>query len=59
MMLDWLGETMSSPELAEAGETFRNAVRGAFADGNLRPYEVGGSAGLRAVSNRVLEILKS
>ena len=58
MMLDWLGETMNSPELTGAGETFRNAVRAAFADGNLLPCEVGGSAGLREVSDRVLEILK-
>ena len=59
MMLDWLGETTNSPELTGAGETFRNAVRAAFSDGNLIPYEVGGSAGLREVSNRVLDILKS
>jgi hypothetical protein len=50
---------MNSPELAGAGETFRNAVRAAFADGNLLPYEVGGTAGLREVSNRVLGILKN
>ena len=41
------------------GEIMRNAVRAAFAGGDLRPFEVGGSAGLREVSNRVLDILKS
>jgi len=59
MMLEWLGETMQSTELASAAETFRDAVRAVFADGNLVPHEAGGTAGLRQVSDRVLDILKA
>jgi 3-isopropylmalate dehydrogenase len=59
MMLDWLGETTGDEALAQAGEELRQAVRSAFADGGLVPFEVGGNAGLKEVSNRVLQALKA
>jgi 3-isopropylmalate dehydrogenase len=59
MMLDWLGETTGDEALAQAGEELRQAVRSAFADGGLIPFEVGGNAGLKEVSNRVLQALKA
>jgi 3-isopropylmalate dehydrogenase len=58
MMLDWLGETMGDDAFADAGERLRQAVRAAFADGTLVPCEVGGSAGLKQVTDRVLDALK-
>jgi 3-isopropylmalate dehydrogenase len=59
MMLDWLGETHNDDALAEAGERLRQAVRAAFADGELVPCEVGGTAGLKQVTDRVLDALKA
>ncbi len=54
MMLDWLGETTSSQDFTDAGERLRQAVRSAFAGGDLVPYEAGGTAGLQEVAERVI-----
>ncbi len=59
MMLDWLGERHNSDKLVEAGDVLDQAVRTAFADGELVPYEMGGAAGLREISGRVKDALKA
>ena len=59
MMLDWLGESTGDEAFSEAGETFRLAVRSAFADGALVPCEVGGKAGLKQIAGKVLEAIQA
>ena len=58
-MLDWLGERHGSEKLVEAGEMLEQAVRTAFAGGDLVPYEMGGSAGLGDIAGRVKEALNA
>ena len=57
MMLDWLGERRSCPACARAARLIEAATASAFADGNLLPFELGGSAGTSAITRRVLERL--
>jgi 3-isopropylmalate dehydrogenase len=53
MMLDWLGTTHNSPACQEAATLVENAVRAVFASGNLVPYEIGGKAGTKEISQAV------
>jgi len=53
MMLDWLGERHGEPKAKEAGKLLQGAVEAAFAGGSLRPYEMGGSNGLKDIAERV------
>jgi 3-isopropylmalate dehydrogenase len=57
MMLEWLGETHGSRETAAAGRLIRNAVDAAFAPGTLTPFELGGRAGTRAITDAVIAAL--
>jgi 3-isopropylmalate dehydrogenase len=57
MMLDWLGERHGEAKAIEAGKLLRGAVETAFAPGDLRPYEMGGSNGLKDIAARVAEAL--
>jgi 3-isopropylmalate dehydrogenase len=57
MMLDWLGETHGMEACVEAGARLQKAVEGAFAGGGLRPYEMGGTSGLREITAAVTEKL--
>ncbi len=59
MMLEWLGDTHGSERLVEAGQLLDGAVRTAFGTGDLLPYEMGGSAGLREISDKVKEALNA
>lgn len=45
MMLDWLGEKHANDDCRRAAESLRAAVGVSFADGGLRPNELGGSDG--------------
>jgi 3-isopropylmalate dehydrogenase len=58
MMLEWLGERRGSPETVAAGRLIRNAVGGAFATGRLIPYERGGTAGTKEISDAVTAMLE-
>ncbi len=55
MMLDWLGEQRGDRTLSEAASALENAVRAAFADGRLKPFEFGGHAGTREITRAVLD----
>ncbi|MCG8595217.1 MAG: isocitrate/isopropylmalate dehydrogenase family protein [Kiloniellales bacterium] len=57
MMLDWLGEQHGLPSCVEAGDLLVGAVEQAFAEGGLRPNELGGSSGLREITEGVLAAL--
>lgn len=59
MMLDWLGERHGSDKLIEAGDVLEKAVRAAFSTGDLIPHEMGGTAGLNEVTDRVKDALKT
>ena len=54
MMLEWLGETFDTPEAVEAGGLVRAAVDRAFAAGELKPGELGGTAGTNEIADKVL-----
>ncbi len=57
MMLEWLGNRHSQPVLQSASELLVKSVDNAFASGNLRTVELGGSAGLEQVSTTVEQAL--
>ena len=58
MMLDWLGDRHDVPKAVEAGRILQEAVDKAFAPGDLRPCELGGSAGLKEITARVSAALE-
>ena len=57
MMLDWLAERHATPALAEAARSIENAVDAAFAQGKVRPTDIGGSDGTAAVARAVIDLL--
>jgi 3-isopropylmalate dehydrogenase len=57
MMLEWLGEKHDHAAATEAGQRIERAVDKAFAGGDLRPHELGGSDGTAAVGRAVLAAL--
>jgi 3-isopropylmalate dehydrogenase len=58
MMLEWLADRHRLPECARAAANLTSAVDRAFADGALVPMEYGGSAGTRAIADRVRAALQ-
>lgn len=58
MMLEWLGQKHGRSDLERGGGLIRAAVDQAFTKG-LRPLEIGGPDGTRAVSLAVLDALKT
>lgn len=59
MMLEWLGDQHGVADCVRAGRILDHAVSCAFADGSLRPTELGGSAGTAAIGGAVMEALVS
>ncbi|MBK9675084.1 MAG: isocitrate/isopropylmalate dehydrogenase family protein [Betaproteobacteria bacterium] len=53
MMLDWLADRSGVEALAQAALRLERAVDAAFAGGTLRPYELGGRDGTRAIADAV------
>ena len=58
MMLEWLGERHGEPKAVEAGELLRAAVEAAYAPGDLRPCELGGTSGLKDIAARVVKAVE-
>ena len=58
MMLEWLGEQHDDPACTRAASMLRQAVHGIFASGEIRPFELGGQSGTRAIADAVLAALK-
>jgi len=54
MMLDWLAERHGDQRLADAAARLEAAVDAAYADGGLRPFELGGADGTLAIRDAVL-----
>ena len=59
MMLEWLGNRHDHPTLSLASQLLVQAVDSAFAPAQLRTVELGGSAGLKEVSDAVEEALSA
>ncbi len=57
MMLDWLAERHARPNLAQAARSIEAAVDAAFAQGKVRPADIGGSDGTAAVTRAVIGLL--
>ena len=59
MMLDWLGDRHQVHACGRAAEAIRQAVRAAYADGQLRSVELGGDAGTERIVQHVFRALNS
>lgn len=59
MMLDWLAARHGEEKLGEAARLIHAAVDAAFADGALRTCELGGTAGMREVTDAVVEAVRA
>lgn len=59
MMLDWLGRQHDVVACSEAGRRLKQAVEGAFAEGTLRPVELGGGDGTAEITARVTRALEA
>ncbi|MEM0907628.1 MAG: isocitrate/isopropylmalate family dehydrogenase [Pseudomonadota bacterium] len=57
MMLEWLGMRHDIPAMVDAAGLIEHAVDGAFAGGGLLTAELGGTAGVREVTDGVLSAL--
>jgi 3-isopropylmalate dehydrogenase len=53
MMLDWLAERSGVDALARDALKIERAVDAAFASGRVRPYELGGRDGTRAIADAI------
>jgi 3-isopropylmalate dehydrogenase len=54
MMLDWLGERHGCSEARRAAALIEQAVSAAYVSNHLKPFELGGSDGTRAITAAVL-----
>ncbi|WMS43662.1 isocitrate/isopropylmalate family dehydrogenase [Acuticoccus sp. MNP-M23] len=59
LMLDWLGTRHQLPALLDAGHIIERAVDAAFATGRLRTAELGGTSGIREVTDGVLAAVRA
>jgi 3-isopropylmalate dehydrogenase len=54
MMLEWLATRHNDKRLNAAATALEDAMRGVFADDRMRPMELGGNAGTRAIAAAVM-----
>ncbi|MBS7807473.1 isocitrate/isopropylmalate dehydrogenase family protein [Variovorax sp. PCZ-1] len=59
MMLDWLGAKHGDSALMDGARAIEAAVEHAFAQGQVRPFEFGGTSGTAQVTQAVLSHLKT
>ncbi|MEQ9126165.1 MAG: isocitrate/isopropylmalate family dehydrogenase, partial [Alphaproteobacteria bacterium] len=57
MMLDWLGRRHDAPALRHAGRGLERALEIGFADGTVRPVDLGGDVGTEAITDAVVAAL--
>lgn len=53
LMLDWLGDNHDSDAMKSAAGLLHSAVEHAFSRGDLLPYELGGNAGTRDITDAI------
>jgi len=54
LMLDWIADRHGDQRLADAASRLERAVDAAYADGVLRPFELGGRDGTAQIRDAVL-----
>jgi 3-isopropylmalate dehydrogenase len=59
MMLDWLGEKHGEADCKAAARAVEAAVAQGYAEGTIRPPEMGGNTGTRAITEAIVEGLRS
>ncbi len=57
MMLGWLAERHARPNLEDAARSIEAAVDAAFAQGKVRPTDIGGSDGTAAITRAMIGLL--
>ncbi len=57
LMLEWLADVHACPEAAKAAELIEAAIAKALADGQIMPYEFGGTSGTKEITQAVLQNL--
>jgi 3-isopropylmalate dehydrogenase len=57
MMLDWLSVKQGDSALADGARAIESAVEHAFAQGQVRPFELGGHSGTAQITQAVLSHL--
>lgn len=57
MMLTWLADKHDAPALATAGRAMERALKIGFAEGAVRPYDLGGDTGTEAIADATLAAL--
>lgn len=58
LMLDYLGEKLHCPAMQQAAELVNGAIDRGFAENRLRPQEIGGEMGTRAVTAAIIELVE-
>ena len=59
MMLDWLGEKHAIASCAEAAHEVVRAITRILAEGNVRPVDLGGRDGTKAITDAVIAALRA
>lgn len=57
MMLDWLGRRRGLEACTVAARRIETAVERAYASGRIRPVELGGTSGTRAIGRAVADAI--
>lgn len=57
LMLDWLGKKHHNPGCQRGAELIVNGVTAALRDGQLIPFELGGTAGTASISDAIMQQL--
>jgi 3-isopropylmalate dehydrogenase len=53
MMLDWLAQRSGVDAMARGAERLEQAVDAVYASGRVKPFELGGRDGTRAIADAV------
>ncbi len=59
MMLDWLGDRHGERRLNTAARLIESSVGRAYVEHKLKPFELGGTAGTKAITSAVLAAVKT
>lgn len=57
LMLDYLADKLNVPAMADAAQLVNNAVKRGFNENRIRPLEIGGDMGTRAVTREILHLV--
>ena len=58
LMLDYLADKLDKPGLADAAQLIETAISRGFSENRIRPVEIGGDMGTRAIDDEVLSLAK-